>query len=134
MTKPIFLIGEAYGENEAKLKRPFVGASGVLLLNLLAEAEVIHLTAEDYAYIGKYYDTGNGAMIDAVWNMHPEVYRTNVINQQPQANRIEAFCGGKREGIAGYPALVKGKYLRAEFEPELTRLGDEILEHDRDRS
>lgn len=128
--KPIFLLGEAYGENEAKLGVPFVGASGVELLRMLAEADVIKLTAEDHTYIGRYYETGDARMINNVWNMHPELYRSNVFNAQPRANKIEDFCGPKSSAIYGYPALIKGKYVRAEFEPELQRLGDEIIEID----
>lgn len=128
---PIFLVGEAFGENEAKLGRPFVGASGVELLRMLAEAEIIFLTGEDYSYIGRYYDTGKPEMLDAVWNMHPEVYRTNVINRRPAGNKIEDFCGPKATGIPGFPMLVKpSKYLREEFAGELERLADEIIAHD----
>lgn len=124
------IVGEAFGENEDKIKKPFVGASGIELLRMLDEAQVLSLTAEDRSFVSKFYDFGDPNLIDAIWSMHPEVYRTNVFNLHPPSNKIEAFCGGKAEALRGYPALVKGKYVRAEFEPELTRLGDEILEVD----
>jgi hypothetical protein len=39
------------------------------------------------------------------------------------------LCGPKATAIKGYPVYAKGKYIRSEFEPELSRLGDELLEH-----
>lgn len=124
----IILIGECYGESEAKIKCGFVGSSGAELLRMLNEAEIITLTSEDYSFISKYYKLNDPSMLDMVWTLHPEVYRTNVINQRPPGNNLAAFCGPKQGGIRGYPSLVKGKHLRAEFIPELERLANEITE------
>lgn len=133
MTKlKIVLCGEAYGENEAKINAPFVGASGIELLRMLDESGIITLTSADFDYINKYYRaTGKDGplFIDMIWRLHPELHRTNVFLQHPPANRLEWFCGPRAEGIRGYPALIKGKasgYVRQEFIPELERLGDEI--------
>lgn len=132
MTKPkIVLCGEAYGENEAKINAPFVGASGIELLRMLDEAGVLTLTSADYDYINKYYREGSPLFIDMIWRLHPELRRTNVFMQHPPGNRLEWFCGPRAEGIRGYPALIKGKasgYVRAEFIPELERLGDELVD------
>lgn len=128
--KPTILLGEAYGENEAKLGRPFVGPSGVELLRMLNESGLIELTAFDRDYINDFYKTGNPALLDAVWSLHPEVYRTNVFNLHPPGNRLEHFCGPKAGAIPGWPALLTSKYVRREFERELERLGDEILSTD----
>jgi uracil-DNA glycosylase len=125
--KPLFLLGEAYGENEAKIRRGFVGAAGVELLRMLDETSCITLTAEDHSYIQRFYDRGDPNLLDCVWNMHPEVYRSNVFNIRPPGNKLEWFCGGKKEGIIGYPALTKSKYVRTEFIPELERLADELV-------
>lgn len=130
MTKPIVLCGEAWGESEAKIGKPFVGSSGVELLRMLNEAEIISLTSEDQSFISKYYKLNDPSMLDMVWSLHPEVLRTNVLNLRPPRNDIAAFCGPKLGGIRGYPALVKGKHLRAEFIPELERLADELHEAD----
>lgn len=127
MTKPIVFIGEAMGANEVKIGRGFVGTSGIELLKMLAEANVITFTTADRTYLSNYYSSGDPNQIDMIWNLHPELYRTNVFQQHPPGNNLEAFCGGKAEGIAGFPALVKGKFVRKEFEYELDRLGDEIL-------
>lgn len=96
----IALVGEAWGEHEERERAPFVGPTGYELTRLLGEAGI----------------------------SRADCYLTNVFNQRPPRNKIEAFCGGKAGGIAGYPALVKGKYVRAEFQPELDRLGDELCE------
>jgi uracil-DNA glycosylase len=124
---PIFLLGEAMGENEKKIGAGFVGSSGIELLRMMDEANLIELTAEDRSFLSKYYDTSNPTHIDMIWRLHPEVHRSNVFQQHPPGNRIEAFCGGKTEAIYGYPALIKGKYVRKEFQHELERLGDELV-------
>lgn len=130
MTKPIVLLGEAWGANEAKLGYGFVGASGVELLRMLDEAEIITLTAEDQSFISKFWNLGDPACIDAIWRLHPEVYRANVFPFHPLANDITSLCGPKTGGVKGYPALAKGKFLRREFIPHLEALADEIISVD----
>lgn len=127
MTKPILLLGEAWGAHEHKLGYGFVGASGVELLRLLDEATIIELTAEDRSFISKFYNLGDPACIDAVWRLHPEVHRANVFPFHPLANDIRSLCGPKNEGVRGFPALVQSKFLRREFIPYLEALADEIL-------
>lgn len=126
----IVLVGEAWGENEAHLGQAFVGTSGVEILRQLNEAEILTLTGEDQSLISRFYREGKADYIDMIWRMHPEIYRTNVINARPAGNDILAFCGPKELGIRGFPALQKGKYLRAEFIPELERLSTELVEAD----
>lgn len=125
--KQLFLLGEALGESEVKIGRGFVGPSGIELLRMLAESGVIEWTETDQSYLSRYYSFGDPHLIDSIWNLHPELYRSNVFQLHPPSNNLEAFCGSKAEGIAGYPALTKGKFVRREFEPQLERLGDEIL-------
>lgn len=130
MSKPIILLGEAWGENERRLKHAFVGAAGVTLLRMLADAEVIELTGSDRNRIDLYYKTGDPTHLAKVWQAHDEFYLTNVFNAHPPGNKLEYFCGGKADGIPGYGPLVPSKYVRTEFAPELDRLGDEILSLD----
>lgn len=128
--KPILLVGEAMGENEVKIGRGFVGTSGAALIQMLHDAGIITLTSEDRSFIGKFYKTYDPWTLDAVWELHPEVCRTNVFQQHPPGNKLEHFCGPKASGIRGYPSLVKSGYVRKEFQYELDRLGDEILDLD----
>lgn len=121
------LIGEAQGENEAKIKRGFVGTTGAELLRMLNDAGVITLTSADHDYLRKWYRTKDPWTLAAIWDLHPEVYRTNVFQQHPPGNDLTYFCGGKAEGIQYFPALLKSKYVRKEFQHELDRLGDEII-------
>ena len=124
----LVIVGEAYGENEAKIGQAFVGASGIELLRMLDEAGALELTSEDQSYIYKFWSDRDPKFIDMVWRMHPEIYRTNVFNIRPRGNKIEDLCGPRESGISGLPAFTKSKYFRAEFEPELDRLAGELLE------
>lgn len=130
MSKPIVIVGEAKGAEEHRINSSFVGASGVELLRLLNESSIIKLTGNDKSLIGDYYRRGDPRSIESIWRLHPEVRRTNVFQIHPPQNRLEWFCGPKADGIPSYPALMVGKYVRREFEPELDRLADEILSLD----
>jgi len=129
--KPLLLLGEAWGEYEQRIGAGFCGPSGIELLRMLNDAQVLRLTQTDRAYISAYYQRGDPSQVAAIWELHrDEIFRTNVFNIHPPANRLEYFCAGKAEGIPGYPALLPSRYVRREFEPELDRLADEILAHD----
>jgi len=127
--KPIFLTAEALGESELKLPNhpPLVGPSGAELIRMLGESGIIQLTSFDRDYIHRYYTRSDPTCIDAIWKLHPEVHRTNTFNLHPPGNNIESLCGPKTSALPGYPPLLKSKYLRADFEPELDRLANEIL-------
>src|SRR6202035_4478358 len=129
-SKPIFFVGEAFGEQEIKIGRRFAGTSGAELLRMLNESGVIPFTSADREFMSKYYKTFDPWTLDAIWSLHPEVYRTNVFNQHPPVNKLEFFCGPKTTSIPMFPALVKSGYVRKEFQHELDRLGDEILDRD----
>lgn len=125
--KPILLVGEAMGENEAKIGKGFVGTTGAELLRMLNDAGVIELTSADRGYLSKFYRTRDPWTLAAIWDLHPEVIRTNVFQQHPPGNDLTYFCGTRATAIPGYPILQKSKYVRKEFQHELDRLGDEIL-------
>jgi len=104
----LFLIGEAWGADEDREKAPFVGAAGYHLTQMLAHAGI----------------------------RRTDCYLTNVFNFRPPLNDISAVCGPKSESIEGYPQLLtsrptykhwRGGYVRAEFQPELTRLAAELV-------
>lgn len=124
--KPLFLLGEAMGANELRIGAGFVGASGIELLKMLNEAEVLTLTSEDYDYLNKFWNTSDPTHVDMIWRMHPEVHRSNVFQLHPHGNNIESLCGPKNESVTGYPAITKSKYLHRRYIPELERLADEI--------
>lgn len=127
---PIFIVGEAWGEQEERIGAAFCGPSGIELLRMLNDARVITLSSIDREFISDYYRRGDPRSVDSIWRLHPELYRTNVFAQHPPANKLEWFCGPKAEGIPSYPALLPSRYVRREFEPELDRLADEILAGD----
>lgn len=93
------LIGEAWGESEERERLPFIGAAGYELTRMLEEAG-IH---------------------------RADCFLSNVFNLRPAGNKIETLCGDKSSAIAGFPALVKGRYIHATYARELDRLGDELL-------
>jgi uracil-DNA glycosylase len=94
----IVIVGEAFGEREEAQGRPFVGPSGAML----------------------------NAFLSAHGIERKECYLTNVFNLRPVGNNIQTLCGSKAEGIPGFPSLLKSKYVRAEYKPELDRLYREI--------
>lgn len=127
---PIVIVGEAWGEYEQRISQGFCGPSGIELLRMLHESGIIALSSIDREYISDYYRRGDPRSVDSIWRLHTEIFRTNVFNIHPPANRLEYFCAGKADGIESYPALLPSRYVRREFEPELDRLGDEILDRD----
>lgn len=96
---PLMIVGEAWGAEEAKEGRPFVGASGSLLRQVLSRCGI------DIKH----------------------AYLTNVFNLKPEpTNDISNLCGPKDCAVPGLPRLANGKYVRAEFKPELDRLYYEV--------
>jgi uracil-DNA glycosylase len=126
----LLVLGEARGEQEARINSCFVGPSGIELLRMLNDASVIQLTSQDRNDISDFYRRGDPRCVDSVWSRQVDVVRTNVFNRHPPGNRLEHFCGPKSDGIDSYPALLPSRYVRREFEPELDRLAEEILDCD----
>jgi uracil-DNA glycosylase len=125
---PILIVGEAWGEAEAKLGAPFVGPSGAVLLRMCHDAGLLALNSIDKHCINRYYETQEPDWIDKVWRAHAtEVKRTNVFNVRPDGNDIDNLCGAKGLGILGYPPISGSKYILAIYEPELNRLANEVL-------
>ena len=94
----IALVGEAYGEQEERLRLPFVGPSGYLLNQLLEEADI----------------------------RRADCLVTNVFNLRPSNNDVETLCVPKALDASGLPPIRNGKYLDARYLPELSRLHDEL--------
>lgn len=94
----MMIIGEAWGEQEELYEAPFVGPSGHLLRRALAFANV----------------------------QMDDCYLTNVFNFRPPNDDIEHLCGVKADGIIGYDAYGKGKWVSSEYSEELIRLWQEV--------
>lgn len=96
------IVGEAWGKEDAEQGLPFLGPAGNTLNMLLASVGIDR----------------------------KDIHLTNVFNRRPSegSNDLSHLCGPKSEALPGYPALRQGKYVRAEFEPELTRLYSEIAQ------
>ncbi len=131
----IVIIGEAQDRDEEALGAPFVGASGAMLLSLLIAAKLLVPSPADKANIEAYWRSGHDTSTRnpyfnwLVWQAHSEFYITNVFNLRPKpTNDVKNLCGPRAEGIPGWPALQAGKYVRKEYEPELTRLQQELTD------
>lgn len=128
MSVKIALCGEAWGESEARIQHPFVGSSGIELLQMLHEAQIISLSSADYGCIEAYWRSGTeGANREPrytkiIWDAHSEVTLLNVFNFRPPNNDIEALCGPKREDTTGLPPIKLGKYVKAEYLTHVEKL------------
>ena len=99
----ITIVGEAFGQREEALGRPFVGPGGHVLDGLLSQAGI---SREECAI-------------------------TNVFNFRPRNNDIETLCvSDKRKGIPGYPFIKRGKYISAEHAPHIAALWRFLERHD----
>lgn len=101
----IVIVGEAWGSEEEQQQAPFVGPSGKLLRGLLSS---VGIAAR-------------------------ECFLTNVFNLRPQpTNNISNLCVSKgthnprAHSIKDMRSLGNGRWVRAEFAPELQRLYTEI--------
>ncbi len=122
----IFLLGEAWGEHEAKIGKPFVGPTGVELLKLLHKAQILTLSPTDYTSIDSFYRTNDPTYIHSIWSRFSHIHRTNVFQLHPPGNELKFLCGPKSKAIPGYPPLEKSLYVRHEYTSELDRLANEI--------
>jgi len=98
VTCKIAIVGEAWGEHEERQRAPFVGPSGYELTRMLDEAG-IH---------------------------RADCFLTNVFNLRPRpTNDIENLCTKEKTG-SGFPSLKAGKYIQAQYLPEVHRLYKEL--------
>jgi uracil-DNA glycosylase len=124
----MLVIGEAWGEQEATCRQPFVGTSGQELFRMLGEAlptvapdlwaEATQMFRYDNAWIGRRQP----------WLQAAGIAFTNVLNLRPPGNKLDSLCVPKSGVPNDYPMpyLSRGQYLRPEYLPELDRLFEEI--------
>lgn len=97
MKNKIMLVGEAWGAEEEKAGKPFVGSSGQVLDSMLRAAGI----------------------------ERRECYLTNVFNFRPPNNALDALAGPKSECLPGFPQLGK-LWIHRNLAPELNRLWQEV--------
>lgn len=99
-TAKIAFVGEAWGEDEAKLRQPFIGSSGQELTRMLIDAGILRR----------------------------ECFFTNVLAFRPQDNSVDNLQVGKALCGPDYPLpqMTRGKYLHPKFLPEIERLREEL--------
>lgn len=94
----ILICGEAYGKQDEEEGRPFTGASGYFLDQVLAQAGI----------------------------NRKDAFVTNVFNLRPLGNMIDNLCGPRATAVEGYPRMSNNKFIRSEFGAELRRLEREV--------
>lgn len=107
----IALIGEAWGEEEAQWKLPFVGAAGNQLDSILADAGIDR----------------KQCFITNVFNLRPGDAAGGI---RSNPNDLSHICGTKGEPdvAKGFGPLVPGKYLKAQYCSEVDRLLEQLSE------
>lgn len=125
----ILFLGEAWGEEESKIKSPFVGWAGKELFLMLGEAlpglePELHAAARAM----QRYDLAWRRPRDE-WCDASGIALTNVFNTRPEDNKIENLCGTKAEASGGYGLgpLARTKYLLPQHFHHLNRLEAELL-------
>lgn len=127
----IFIIGQSWGQSEEAARKPFVGASGQLLFEMLGEA-MPTVAPELHQEIREQFKWGSAwVKRRGEWLEEASIFMTNVLALRPPDNKIEFLCGGKKDVEAErkpylLPSISQGKYLRWEFLPELDRLFVEL--------
>lgn len=99
----IMLVGEAPGEQEEMIGLPFIGAAGQELTNILREAGIDR----------------------------SQCYITNVFQDRPPMNKLEAFCvkaleAKKLDPAYAAPAIGRAMYVHPARLQEVSRLAEEI--------
>ena len=98
----ILIIGDFNGDEEERQRAAFVGPSGRFLR---AHLRAVGIDPHECAY-------------------------TNVFNLRPKPTLdVKNFCGDKRFGIKGIPAVGPSAYIRAEYQSQIDRLYEEIHRH-----
>ncbi len=99
MQNKIAVVGDFWGEEEERQRTAFVGTAGYTLTKILEDAGI----------------------------RRADCFLTNCFNLRPPGgNDIDNLCGTKLEAIPGRPPVKPGKYIRAGYASELTRLEKEL--------
>lgn len=118
MTTKIVFIGEAWGEQEARLQSPFVGAAGQELARMLSQA--------GYPCEFVSYNFNSPIRMLRYWEKFP-FSLLNVFNERPPENDVEFFYS--REVSSSFPARRfdnKIHYLKPEYNSHVKLLHDTL--------
>ena len=116
----LLIVGEAFGENEARLDFPFVGRAGAELYRMLSEAD-FPLTPISYLHPGFL-------KMKALW-LESGIALTNVFMTRPKNNRVEEFLTPKGpEARTDLPPVKPGLYLHKDHSHHLEILQAKIEE------
>lgn len=121
----VVIVGEAPGKDEDIHGAPFVGESGKLLYATLCKVGII----EPGDVWAKRRHNPSPRQMLKLWR-ESGIFLTNVVDERPPNNKIEALCASKADvGGKDYPLppLRPGKYLRPEYLHNLDRLREELL-------
>ena len=107
----IAIVGEAWGEDEAAWKLPFVGPSGKQLDSILEDAGILR----------------KDCFLTNVFNFRP-ADAAKLVTSNP--NDLSHVCGSKGDPdvAPGLQPLIPGKYLKREYAGEIDRLCAELTE------
>ncbi len=109
----IVIVGEAWGESEARTHKPFAGQSGQELFRMLGEA-MMDVEPELHHKICNMMKYGDAWVGDRnAWLEAAGIAMTNVFAFRPPGNKLDA-------------PISRGQYLQEEFLPELDRLWTEL--------
>ncbi len=125
----ILLVGEAWGESEAMLRLPFVGAAGQELWRMLGQAAEGKIDLYEHQRALRAMRYGPAWVRSRTqWLEQSSIALTNVFNFQPPGNSLEPLLVKKTECGEGYtlPPLTRGNFVPRALLPELSRLFSEI--------
>lgn len=123
----IVLVGEAHGESEDRLGRPFAGYSGKELFRMLWEVWA-DVAPQEIALLRRMQQGDVWVSCRQDWLKEASMMLTNVFAERPPDNNLDHWCSSKKEMPEGYArhSLKQGKYIRPEYLHHIDRLQAEL--------
>ena len=119
------IVGEAWGEEEYLLKRPFCGYPGKELFTLLGES--FPDDPKSHALICMMMKNNDlWTRERETWLESASILLTNVFSFRPFNNKIDTLLVKKGEPAVSRPQYKKGNFISATYQPHLDRLEQEI--------
>ena len=122
-TKPkLLIVGEAWGEHEERLGKPFAGSGAKELWRMLGNAWEDHWP-EEHSRVETLIHEDSWVQEREAWLVSAGISLTTVFNFRPPGGNIAALGSPTPSGL---PPLARGSFLKEEHMPQLVRLRDEI--------